>query len=353
MARRRRRPRPGAKGTQEAGGTTLPRKIKVSVMDYTSEVFEEKIVANVEECFAYMDRDSVTWINVDGVSDPEIIRKLGQHFGMHALVIEDIMGTDQRPKVEDYGSHLYLVLRMLRWDAEESALVDEQVSIIVGKGFLVSFQEEIEGDVLEPVRLRIRSSKGLIRKGGADYLAYAILDAVVDAYFGVLEQVGETIEDIEDRLASEPGPGALRRLHAMKRELIFLRKAVWPLREVVGTLTRGASGLIGAEAATYLRDVHDATIQVADTVETYRDVLSGALDLHLSVISNRMNEVIKFLTIIGTIFLPMTFIAGVYGMNFESVVPEWRNPAGFGASLLIMLSVSVGLLTYFHRRKWI
>ena len=328
-------------------------KLRISVIDYTTEVLEERVVENVEECFAYMDRESITWINVDGVSDPEIMRKLGQHFGMHPLVIEDIMSTDQRPKVEDYGNHVYIVVRMLRWNKKESALVDEQVSLLLGKGFVVSFQEEIEGDVFEPVRQRIRSAKGPIRKFGSDYLAYAILDSVVDAYFSVLEQVGDGIEEIEDRLTDDPSPAALRKLHAMKRELIFLRKAAWPLREVVGNLTRGASSLITPEAATYLRDVHDHTIQVADTVETYRDMLAGALDLHLSVVSNRMNEVIKFLTIIGTVFLPMTFVAGVFGMNFVNTVPEWDNPMGFGIVLALMLTVSIGLLAYFHRRKWI
>jgi len=328
-------------------------KVRISVIDYTPEVLEEKFVENVEECFAYMDRESITWINVDGVSDSEIMRKLGQHFGMHPLVVEDIMSTDQRPKVEDYGNHLYIVVRMLRWNDKESALIDEQVSLLLGKGFVVSFQEEVEGDVFEPVRQRIRSAKGPIRKSGSDYLAYAILDAVVDAYFSVLEQVGDGIEDIEDRLTGDPSPAALRKLHAMKRELIFLRKAAWPLREVVGNLTRGASSLITPEAATYLRDVHDHTIQVADTVETYRDMLAGALDLHLSVVSNRMNEVIKFLTIIGTVFLPMTFVAGVFGMNFVNAVPEWDNPLGFGIVLALMLTVSIGLLAYFHRRKWI
>lgn len=323
-------------------------------MDYTPDVLEEKVVDKVEECFAFMDRDSVTWINVDGVSDPEVIRKLGQHFGMHPLVIEDIMSTDQRPKAEDYGNHLYVVMRMLRWDPKAWELVDEQVSMLVGKGFVVSFQEEIAGDVFEPVRQRIRASKGMIRRMGADYLAYAILDAVVDAYFTVLEEVGEAIEEIEDRLTESPSPAALRRLHAVKRELIFLRKAVWPLREVIGNLTRGASAMISPEALTYVRDVHDHVIQVVDTVETYRDMLAGALDLYLSVSSNRMGQVMKVLTIIGTIFLPLSFIASVYGMNWSrNVVPDWDSPVGFEVSLLMMLLVSLGLLVYFRRRKWI
>jgi magnesium transporter len=325
--------------------------VKLSVIKYDAADFQEKTVANVEEACAFRNKSSVMWLNVDGVHQPEIIEQVGKSLSLHPLVTEDIANTGQRPKMEDYDDYIFVVLRMLRFDGDENETKTEQMSIILGSDFVVSFQER-EGDVFDTIRERLRSNKGRIRKLGADYLAYSLIDAIVDNYFMVLEKLGETIEDIEDRLVTNPTSETLQTIHDLKREMIFLRKSVWPLREVINRLERSESPLINKSTFVYLRDVYDHTIQVMDAVETFRDMLSGMLDIYLSSVSNRMNEIMKVLTVIATIFIPLTFVAGLYGMNFK-YMPELDLPWSYPAVLVLMLAVALLMVVYFRRKKWI
>jgi magnesium transporter len=293
----------------------------------------------------------VTWINVEGLHDVANIQKLGDCYGFHPLILEDILNTDQRPKIEDFDAYLYIVLKMLH-NGESTQTVAEQISLILGPNYVISFQEGIEGDVFNSIRERIRTGKGRIRSMGADYLAYSLIDAIVDNYFVIIEKMGERIEDLEDELVKDPVTRTLHEIHTLKREMIFLRKAVWPLREVINFLERGESSLIKGSTAIYLRDVYDHTIQVIDAIETSRDMLSGMLDIYLSSISNRMNEIMKFLTIIGTIFIPLTFIVGVYGMNFEHM-PELKWRWGYFGLWGVMAGLAVFMLFYFRKKKWL
>jgi len=265
--------------------------------------------------------------------------------------MEDIANTDQRPKIEDFESYLFAVLKMLSYDEKEGEIIVEQLSLILGPSWVISFQEN-EGDVFDPIRERIRGAQGRIRKMGADYLVYALIDAVVDNYFIAIEKIGEKIEDIEDELVASPSPETLRAIHNLKRQMIVLRKSVWPLREVISRLERWESQLISKLTDIYLRDVYDHTIQVIDAIETYRDMLSGMLDIYLSSVSNRMNEVMKVLTIIATIFIPLTLVAGIYGMNF-SYMPELKWDWGYPMVLSIMLAIGLVMLIYFRKKKWL
>ncbi|MFH1820899.1 MAG: magnesium/cobalt transporter CorA [Methanobacteriota archaeon] len=325
--------------------------IKITIMDYDEAQFQEKQAKTVEECCPFKEKPTVTWINMDGVHQAEIVKQLGDYFGMHPLVLEDILHTDQCPKMEDFGNYIFTVLKMLYHDEQSNETVMEQVSLILGPNFVISFQEK-EGDVFDPIRERIRSNKGRIRKMGTDYLAYALMDAIVDGYFLILEKIGEKVEFIEEKLVTNPKPETLHAIHNLKRELIFLRKSVWPLREVVSGLERGESPLIKDTTKVYLRDIYDHTIQVIDTVETLRDMVSGMIDIYLSSVSNKMNEVMKVLTIIATIFIPLTFVAGIYGMNFR-FMPELEWGMGYPLVLLLMLAVSISMLFYFRGKKWL
>jgi len=326
-------------------------RLKITVMDYDETHFQEKEIKTIEECFAFKDTPGITWINIDGLHQIEIMEKLGECYGFHPLVLEDILNTDQRPKMEDYGDYLYIVLRMLSYNAKSTQIETEQVSLILGPNFLFSFQEN-QGDVFDPVRERIRTGKGRIRKMGADYLAYALLDLIVDNYFMIMEKLGETIEFLEEKLVAQPVPETLQTIHQLKRELIFLRKAVWPLREVIGGLQRGELTLIKEATRVYLRDVYDHTIQVIDTIETFRDMISGMLDIYLSSVSNRLNSVMKVLTIIATIFMPLTFLAGIYGMNFK-YFPELEWRWSYPVFWLVSLLISVSMLLYFKKKNWL
>jgi len=279
-----------------------------------------------------------------------MMEKIANHFGIHSLVMEDILNTGQRPKMDDMDDYVYVVLKMLNYNEEDDEIDAEQISIILGQNFVISFQEK-ERDVFEPIRERIRKNKGRIRKKGADYLAYTLLDSVVDIYFTILEKIGERIEFLEEELVENPSTQTLQEIHGLKREMIFLRKSIWPLREVISGLERGESSLIKETTVIYLRDVYDHTIQVIDTVETFRDMLSGILDVYLSSISNKMNEVMKVLTIIATIFIPLTFLAGVYGMNFR-YMPELEWRWGYFTALFLMAVIGIGMVIYVRKKKW-
>ena len=338
-------------GTLVHVGEQRTETVRITYMDYDEKQFQEKQILNIEECFHFKDTPTTTWINIDGIHNVEFIEKIGTQYDLHPLILEDILNTEQRPKFEDYDKYLFIVFKMLRYDEHGQKIESEQVSVILGLNFVISFQERV-GDVFEQIRDRIRNSKGRIRKEGADYLAYTLLDAVVDHYFTILERTGEKIEFLEEQLITEPTEQTLHQIHRLKREMITLRKSVWPLREVISGLQRTESKLIKKSTSFYLRDVYDHTIQIMDTIESSRDMISGMVDLYLSSLSNRMNSVMKMLTIIATIFIPLTFIAGVYGMNFR-YMPELNWHWGYPAAWLVMIIVAVVMLIYFRKKKWL
>jgi magnesium transporter len=326
-------------------------KVRISYIDYDEQNFQEKHISKIEECFPLKATPTVSWINIDGLHEVEILEKLGKQFELHPLMLEDILNTDQRPKQEDFDKHIFIVLKMLSFDEETQSVESEQISVVLGENFVISFQERI-GDVFDPIRERIRNAKGRIRKMGPDYLMYTLLDAIVDNYFGILEKLGDKIEGMEEVLVSNPTEKTLKQIHYLKREMIYLRRSVWPLRELISGIERSESPLIKESTDAYLRDVYDHTIQVIDTVETFRDIVSGMLDTYLSSISNRMNSIMKVLTIIATIFIPLTFVAGIYGMNFVHM-PELKWRWGYPAVLLVMAIIAGAMLIYFKRKKWL
>jgi magnesium transporter len=338
-------------GTLVYTGERKAEKVRISIIDYDEMHLEEREVATVEECFPFKDKSTVTWINIDGLHDLGLIEKIGKQFGLHPLVLEDIVNTGQRPKLEDFEDHIFVVLKMLYYHQKKNQLEAEQISLIFGQNFVISFQESV-GDIFDPIRERIRTGKGRVRKAGADYLAYALIDSIVDNYFVILEQIGEKIEDTEQELGVQPTLETLQTIRTFKKEMIFLRKSIWPLREAVNSLERGESALINQSTLIYLRDVYDHTIQIIDAVESYRDMLSGMLDVYLSSISNRMNEVMKVLTIFASIFIPLTFVAGIYGMNFTNM-PELGWRWGYYGVLLLMAVIAVVLIVYFKRKRWL
>jgi len=338
-------------------GEKKTEKVRITVIDYNVSKFEEKEVGKVEECFAFKRKPTVTWINVDGLHEVEVIEKLGKYFDIHPLVLEDILNTDQRPKMEDFEKYIFIVLKMLYTEEKTHEIHSEQVSLILGNNFVISFQESI-GDVFDAVRERIRKGKGRIRKMGADYLLYTLIDAIVDNYFTILEKIGEKIESIENEIVANPTPEKLQTIHNLKREMIYLRKSVWPLREVISGLQRGESKLVKKSTQIYLRDLYDHTIQVIDTIETFRDMTSGMLDIYMSSVSNKMNEVMKVLTIFAAIFIPLTFVAGVYGMNFNPEASPFNMPElgwqwGYLMVWIVMIAVAITMLIYFKRKRWL
>lgn len=350
LVRKTRKKPAGAPGTIEYTGEHKRDGVKISLIDYDSKGYQEKQIDRLEDCFPSKDSPGVTWINIDGVHEIDVIEKLGRHFDIHDLVLEDIAHTDQRPKMEDYENYIYVVLKMLTFDDGKNEVTGEQVSIVFGKNFVISLQEK-EGDVFGPVRIRVRSTRWRERKLGADYLAYALLDAIIDHYFIIFEKLGGQIEEIEEELNRKPTQKTLSRIHHLRREMIFLRKSVWPLRDVISNLRRNESDLIRTSTDIYLKDTYDHTVQVMDTVESMRDLLSGMLDLYLSGVSNRMNEIMKVLTIIATIFIPPTFIAGVYGMNFDNM-PELHTRFGYFVVLGMMAGCIGGMVVYFRKKGW-
>ncbi|MBN1235717.1 MAG: magnesium/cobalt transporter CorA [Methanotrichaceae archaeon] len=340
-------------------------KPKITIIDYDGQQYHEAEVREVGECFRFKDKPSVTWINIDGLHQMDVLEKLGSCYGIHPLVMEDIL-TDQRPKIEDYDDYIFIVLKMLYYDENgdnktddeededdlgDSDLDMDQVSMILGPNFIISFKEK-EVDVFNPLRDRLRTAKGKIRKQGADYLAYSMIDAIVDHYFLIMEKLGERFEELEDAVVSDPEPGILPTIYNLKRDMLFLRKSVWPLREAISKMQRTDSPLVSEAIKIYLRDVYDHTIQVIENIETFRDMSASLLETYLSSLSNKLNEVIKLLTIISTIFIPLTFLAGLYGMNFR-FMPELQSPWGYPAVLILMLLVVVIMMAYFRKKEWI
>jgi magnesium transporter len=341
-----------APGTLVHVGEKKAEKIVIRVLAYNSEKLIERELETVEECMEFKSQPDLNlWINVDGLDRIDIIDKLGRYFNIHPLTLEDVLNTGQRPKTEDYESYIYTVLKMMLLDTEKEEIIVDQISIIIGSNYILSFQER-QGDVFDLVRERFGNQASRLRKTGVDYLAYSLIDTVVDNYFLILEHFGDEIELLEEGLVIQPSPQTLRTIQKYKRDMITLRKSVWPLREMISGLQRVESDLIKETTRIYLRDIYDHTIQVIDSVEDFRDILSSMLDIYLSSISYRMNDVMKVLTVIATIFIPLTFIAGVYGMNFE-YMPELKWHWGYPAVMLGMTFLGVSMFIYFKKRKWV
>ncbi|MFZ2146723.1 MAG: magnesium/cobalt transporter CorA [Sedimentisphaerales bacterium] len=338
-------------GTLVHVGEKKAESVRITFIDYDEQSFQEKQVTKIEECLKLKDTPTVSWINIDGIHDIELIEKLGRGFELHPLLLEDILSTGQRPKFEDYEKYIFIVLKMLSYNDVSQSVEAEQVSLVLGPNYVLSFQERI-GDVFENIRDRIRNAKGRVRKMEADYLAYSLIDAIVDHYFVILEKLGERIESLEEEVVSDPTEKTIQQIHSLKREMISLRKSVWPLRELIGGLQKSESPLIKETTDIYLRDVYDHTIQIIDTIESSRDMVSGMLDIYLSSLSNKMNAVMKVLTIIATLFIPLTFVAGIYGMNFK-YMPELEWRWAYPILWLVMIAVAVIMLFYFRRKKWL
>ena len=338
-------------GTLVHVGEQKVEKTRIRVIDYDDGGFEEKELLSIDECLSYRYKNTVSWVNIDGLHDLDVIRTLGEGFGFHSLVLEDVVNTGQRPKCEDYDDYLFVSLKMLFYDNEANRITAEQVSLVLGENYVVSFQER-EGDVFDPVRERLRRGKGRIRKRGADYLAYTLIDAIVDNYFTILEKTGEKIESIEESLMGQPKPEDLQMVFGLKREMLLLRRSVWPVREAITGLQKGESKLIHENTVVFLRDVHDHTIQLIETLEIFQEIVTGMVEVYLSSVSNQMNQTMKVLTVIATIFIPLTFVAGIYGMNFK-YMPELEWHWGYPAALGIMIGIVLFMIGWFRRKRFI
>ncbi|WP_243312123.1 magnesium/cobalt transporter CorA [Fundidesulfovibrio agrisoli] len=350
--RRRSRTAGRAPGTPEYVGVERSTPVTLQMITYDASGVESVHPEHLRECACFSEGPGVSWINIDGLHDPAVVSEAAEVFKIHPLVVEDIVHTGQRPKMEELGDSLFVIIKMLSFNEKTRKVEDEQVSFILGSHYLLTFQEHANGDVFGEVRKRIMGRKGRVCSMGADYLLYALMDAVVDNYFVVLERMGEEIEDIEEMLLSAPKPEHLEALHGLRREALFLRKYIFPLREVVAKLEKGGNELISDNTIFYLRDLYDHTIQVMDTVETFRDMLSGMVELYLSNISLKMNEIMKVLTMFSSFFIPLTFIAGLYGMNFK-FMPELEWEYGYFAVLALMATIGVSMLLLFRRKGWI
>ncbi|MGH7901950.1 MAG: magnesium/cobalt transporter CorA [Thermodesulfobacteriota bacterium] len=323
----------------------------IELVRYNENEFEEKRLQSMEEFISSRAENKNTWLNIDGLHDVGVIETIGKQFNIHPLVLEDILNTEKRPLIEDYGDYIYMVAKMLSYDDEENIVKAEQVSVVLGNNYVVTFQESV-GDVFNSVRERLRQGKGRIRKDGPDYLAYSLVDCIVDNYFIILEKFSESIEDIEEVLMNDFDQDIVEKIYRMKREMVLLRKSVWPLREVVIGLERFESTLINKSTIIYIRDLYDHTFQVIDTVETLSEMLSGILEIYLFSLSNKMNQVMKVLTIMASIFIPLTFIASIYGMNFE-FMPELQSKYGYPIVLAFMISIVIFMIVLFKKKKWI
>jgi magnesium transporter len=338
-------------GTLVHVGEKKIEQTRITLIDFDEDNFQERFLETVEEAFPLRDLPTITWINIDGLHDIDVIEKTGRHFNIHPLVLEDILNTGQRPKAEEFENVLFVVLKMLDYDKVAKKICSEQFSLVLGSNFLITFQED-PGDVFNLVRERIRKPQTRIRKSGCDYLAYTLIDAIVDHYFIILEALGDKIEDLEAELMEAPTRSTMETIHGLKQEMIYVRKHIWPIREIINGLVKNESPLVQEQTHVYFRDVYDHTIQVIDTIESYRDVLAGMMDIYLSSVSNKMNEVMKVLTIIATIFIPITFVAGIYGMNFK-YMPELEWRWGYFMVWALIVVVAGIMIGYFKKKQWL
>ncbi len=342
----------------QPGTLVIPKEApppKISTIHYSESEHRVSSVDNVDELNEAFNESEVTWIDIQGFGDRSIMRKIGTLFDLHPLLLEDVVNVPQRPKVEPYGDQLLIIVRMVRVGEDdehvETGIDIEQVSLILAKNYVITFQER-HGDILDPVRKRLASKKGIIRERGSDYLAYAIADSIIDAYYPVLEVVGNRLESLESAVIDDPSPAVLGELNRLKNQLINLRRAIWPQREAVNALVRGDHGLISDEVGVYLRDTYDHCIQTSEVAEMYREMITGLMNTYLSSVANRTNEVMKVLTIMASIFIPLTFMAGIYGMNFEHM-PELKYTYSYAILWFAMGVVALGMLLFFKRKGWI
>lgn len=338
-------------GTLVYTGKKSGKELRIESFDYTKNTVEETVLVNIEDAAPFKDTDSVTWINVNGLHYINEIESIGKQYGLHPLVLEDIVNTTQRPKIDEYDDYLFVVLKMLYYDKEENVSI-EQVSLVLGKNYVLSFQEA-EGDVFNAIRNRLRNNKGRIRGLKSDYLMYALIDAVVDNYFSIIETLGNKIEDLETELFSGNSREDINiEVQQLKREILKVRRAIFPLREIISRIEKGEHPLINNRTITYYRDIYDHLIQVSENIDIYREMIWSLMDMYMTTISNRMNEVMKVLTIIATIFIPLTFFSGIYGMNFE-YMPELDYKYSYFILWGIMIALFIGMLFYFRRKKWL
>ena len=330
---------------------------EISLIDYDQQQYRFATNLTPSECAVHLGTELVSWVNVGGLGDKPTLEKLGRVFDLHPLVLENIVNVPQRPKLEDYQDQLVIITQMVNFD-EDKGIWLEQVSFILGKNYLLTVQEEPQQDCFNPIRHRLSKNKGTIRQQKADYLAYALWDAIIDGYFPVLEVYGEKIEELEELVLNQPTETTLGKIHQIKRELLALRRAVWPQRDILNMLIRDGHPLISDRTIRYFKDCYDHTIQIIDTIEVYRELASGLMDVYLSAVSNKMNQVMKLLAVISTIFIPLTFIAGIYGMNFNTDASPWNMPEldwywGYPLCLAIMLAIAIMLVIYFGRQGWL
>jgi magnesium transporter len=336
-------------GTMHYNGEQTGKRVKITLIEFNETEFFEREFFDITDCLQHVKQDMVKWINVAGVHDTELVGRIAQLYNIHPLTQEDIVHIDQRPKFEEYENYIVTIMKMILYKEE---VYSEQLTMILTTDTVISFQEPDGGDAFDIIRLRLRQGKGRVRKLGADYLFYCLMDAVVDYYFHALEKIGDKIEKIEEEIINEPTRNSLIKLYNLKREVIYMRKQVWPVRDMVSNLLRSESDFITKNTQLFFRDLQDHSTRIIDTVEIYRDLLSGIMDIYLSTNANKMNEVMKVLTVMSSIFIPVTFIAGVYGMNFE-FMPELKSPFGYASVWLVMLTVMGGLIYYFKKKKWI
>ena len=340
-----------APGTLLYNGQSRHDQVHISVIEYAENQFLEKNNITVEECLQHFDSPSMCWIQIDGGFDPKIISNIGQRFKLHPLVLVDILTRGQRPKIDVYEDQVFIILRLLRYIENSHELRDEQISIVFGNHYLISFSENSQ-DIFEPIKKRLQQEGSRMQKQKEDYLAYALIDLVVDYYFTVLEKVDIALDKLEEDLVRSPLPNALQRILQSKKEMIILRKTIWPMREVINQFMRLEPPLVETSTQVYMHDVYDHTIQTIDIIEGFRDIVSGLMDIYLSNINIRTNEIMRVLTIVSTIFVPMTFITSLYGMNFD-YIPELHYAWGYPIVVLVMVMIALTMIWFFHRRKWI
>lgn len=336
-------------GTLFYNGEERTEPIKITLIEFNETEFFEDTYSDLSDCLNHVKPNMVKWLNVEGIHNPQLVEDIGKAYNIHPLTLEDIVHVDQRPKFEDYEHYVVAIMKMISYTTQVNS---EQLSVILFENTVISFQEPHSGDAFDIIRTRLRTCKGRVRKLGADYLAYALMDAVVDCYFTCIEKIGDKIEDIEEEIINASNKRSILELYHLKREVIYLRKQVWPLRDLFNNMARSETELIKQSSDIYLRDLSDHVTRIIDSVETYRDLLSGIMDIYLSSNANKMNEIMKLLTIMSSIFIPITFLAGVYGMNFNNM-PELKTQNGYYVLWGVMISIIIGMLFYFKKRKWL
>ena len=324
---------------------------RIILIDYDEDNAVRKVDITPNACAPYIGTNTVSWMDIQGLGSETVLKQVGEIFNLHPLLLEDMVNVPQRPKLEDYNNQLLVISQMVRLKEDESGFDTEQVSFVLGKRYLLSFQEEELQDCFEIVRDRIRTSQGRVRKSGADYLTYLLLDTIIDGYFPVVEHYEDRIEALEDAIISNPDRDTMQEIYDVRRELLALRRLIWPMRNVLHLLMRDHHGIVSDEVQIYFRDSYDHVIQILEIIEAYRELAASLMDVYMSTMGNKLNEIMKFLTVISTIFIPLTFIVGVYGMNFENM-PDLKGEWSYFMVWLVMLAVAGGLIFYFWRKGW-